>query len=486
MLRPVLLNSLILFFLMFLLKAFGQPLSEDEESPVGTINFDIRDGVNQISGQNVDITVLEGDINSLSLPDGTLLVTPYEGVSYEFGVKVSNAEILTLGDPDDGLAVVLDVLRNKERQIVFNPSKGESSLKSPEGCIKPGSYKIVPTAQVDQQRPCPTEDHIGPEGLTFFSAHLGRGSSEGVNDTPLSGAGSSGFDNGDDDTLSRGHYGKGFTIPGDELGLPLFNRMDSLNDIVTTMLTPVSKGKMLDQFMPQEGGLAQPETTAIYVLYTEYSLYSSHDHERVKLLSFVENVLGSLKDEELRMLHMFLTTEDMPMQDFKATYTDSGRGERYSTNTLFGRWLNCKGLHLKERIETWLKCRDINLVDNASSQQRTGWVDQQFYFSRQNIGELHKLLSGHDYKWNGIAGCLGLQYGEIQAILKDNPIGTVSEHLLTTLNRWVENKAGNKKPPTLEVICKALRSSVVGLGAVANSVEASFSFRKKASVGASH
>ena len=95
-----------------------------------------------------------------------------------------------------------------------------------------------------------------------------------------------------------------------------------------------------------------------------------------------------------------------------------------------------------------------------------------------DIQELMTLLGNHSSKWNGIGTALGFLPGELNTIeadltlmVKDAP----RSYLKRVLEKWVEwpNDEHDIKP-TLSSLCKALRSGLVGLGALATKVENHF------------
>ena len=75
------------------------------------------------------------------------------------------------------------------------------------------------------------------------------------------------------------------------------------------------------------------------------------------------------------------------------------------------------------------------------------------------------------FKWDSVAMMLGFDHGHIKAIGRNHP-GDVQACMVDALNIWSTwpNKQYKKKP-TLESLCKALRSVTVGFGSTATDLE---------------
>ena len=84
------------------------------------------------------------------------------------------------------------------------------------------------------------------------------------------------------------------------------------------------------------------------------------------------------------------------------------------------------------------------------------------------IAHLHK----HAYKWREIGGALNFEQGELENI--SHAAGNDPQQLLTKLlTEWSQwPTEDHPTDPTLESLCKALRSGMVGLGKMAKDLEA--------------
>ena len=78
-------------------------------------------------------------------------------------------------------------------------------------------------------------------------------------------------------------------------------------------------------------------------------------------------------------------------------------------------------------------------------------------------------LRKHAYKWREIGSALGFEHGELENISHSSPRATTQQLLTELLSQWSQWPTADKpNAPTLERLCDALRSGMVGLGAVAN------------------
>ena len=82
-------------------------------------------------------------------------------------------------------------------------------------------------------------------------------------------------------------------------------------------------------------------------------------------------------------------------------------------------------------------------------------------------------LHNYAFRWREIGTALGFQHGELENIRHSLP-GANTQRLLTELlSQWSQwPTVDYPQPPTIERLCDALRSSLVGLGAEANSLYA--------------
>ena len=93
--------------------------------------------------------------------------------------------------------------------------------------------------------------------------------------------------------------------------------------------------------------------------------------------------------------------------------------------------------------------------------------------NEKDIDQLLCLLQNYSCKWRKIGLALGFVIPELNTIsnkpmlLMDAP----QSFLLELLTQWVQWPTKSHPPkPTLEALCKALKSSLVGLGSLADTV----------------
>ena len=90
----------------------------------------------------------------------------------------------------------------------------------------------------------------------------------------------------------------------------------------------------------------------------------------------------------------------------------------------------------------------------------------------RDVNSLTKSLSNYSYKWGDIGTSLDFLPGELKSIAQDNPQGSTQHHLKELLYRWAQWPTDDHlEEPTVDKLCHALRSNVVGLGAVASEIE---------------
>ena len=111
--------------------------------------------------------------------------------------------------------------------------------------------------------------------------------------------------------------------------------------------------------------------------------------------------------------------------------------------------------HIVESVEANAKSSDKVLTD-------------------QDLTKLLELIHNYSYKWDMIATSLGFLPAEVNSI-RGMPMLFMSaptSYLKEILNRWVQWPTDDHPTrPTLRVLCTSLRSSMVGLGALADKVE---------------
>ena len=78
-------------------------------------------------------------------------------------------------------------------------------------------------------------------------------------------------------------------------------------------------------------------------------------------------------------------------------------------------------------------------------------------------------LCNYGYKWKEIGLALGFLNEELEGILYSDPRAKVQQLLVEVLSQWSQwPTASHSDVPTMERLRDALRSGLVGLGAVAN------------------
>ena len=82
------------------------------------------------------------------------------------------------------------------------------------------------------------------------------------------------------------------------------------------------------------------------------------------------------------------------------------------------------------------------------------------------VSHLHKDAS---HKWSEIGLALNFRDGELKSIIQSFPRATTQQLLTELLSQWCQwPTADHSDVPTMERLCDALRSGLVGLGAQAN------------------
>ena len=105
-----------------------------------------------------------------------------------------------------------------------------------------------------------------------------------------------------------------------------------------------------------------------------------------------------------------------------------------------------------------------NETENSCSETR---------LTQKDIVHLMELLQSHSYQWMMIGLSLGFLDPELTTILSKLRllVGAPSSYLQELLSQWVQwPTASHRTKPTLESLCAALRSSLVGLGSLADKV----------------
>lgn len=88
--------------------------------------------------------------------------------------------------------------------------------------------------------------------------------------------------------------------------------------------------------------------------------------------------------------------------------------------------------------------------------------------SQQDVNLLWGFLCHCAYKWEAIGSVLGFLPGELKNIAHSSPRSSVQHYLKEVLSQWAHWPTTNHpQVPTLERLCAALRSDLVGLGDVA-------------------
>lgn len=126
-------------------------------------------------------------------------------------------------------------------------------------------------------------------------------------------------------------------------------------------------------------------------------------------------------------------------------------------------------------------------VDQASSHAVATSIEIARVVDK-DVGFLVGLLCTHAYKWNDIGLALGFLSGEIGNISCIYP-PSPQKHLTELLSQWAQwPTPAHPQDPTVEAMCAALRSNLVGLGATANeldSMKSSFPSQQGTGIGTS-
>ena len=111
-------------------------------------------------------------------------------------------------------------------------------------------------------------------------------------------------------------------------------------------------------------------------------------------------------------------------------------------------------------------------------------VLNEHVLTEKDIGPLLNLIHNFSSKWASIGLGLGFAPPELNQI-NSNPsliLSAPTSYLTELLSRWVQWPTDDHPTkPTLEALCKTLRSSLVGLGQLAEKVE-----REMKSIGVSN
>ena len=94
--------------------------------------------------------------------------------------------------------------------------------------------------------------------------------------------------------------------------------------------------------------------------------------------------------------------------------------------------------------------------------------------TEKDIVTILSLLQKYSSKWNEIGLTLGFIKPELDTIFSMSKLfnGAPASYLQELLSQWVQwPTTDHPKNPTLEALCTALRSSLVGLGSLAEEVE---------------
>jgi hypothetical protein len=94
--------------------------------------------------------------------------------------------------------------------------------------------------------------------------------------------------------------------------------------------------------------------------------------------------------------------------------------------------------------------------------------------SEKDLVHLMRLLQSYSYKWNPIGLNLGFTQHELNNISATPTLlnGATVSYLQELLSQWIQwPTEEHQNNPTLGALCTALRSSLVGLGGLAEEVE---------------
>ena len=84
---------------------------------------------------------------------------------------------------------------------------------------------------------------------------------------------------------------------------------------------------------------------------------------------------------------------------------------------------------------------------------------------------MSKLCTQASHKWKEIGLALNFLDGELKGIEHSFPRATTQQLLTELLSQWTQwPTAEHPDVPTMEVLCDALRSGLVGQGALANDI----------------
>ena len=94
--------------------------------------------------------------------------------------------------------------------------------------------------------------------------------------------------------------------------------------------------------------------------------------------------------------------------------------------------------------------------------------------TEEEVAELLELIHTFSYKWDMIGIKIGFTLSELEDI-KSMPslfMSAPTSYLKELLSRWIQwPTLSHPTKPTLRALCSSLRSSLVGLGSLADKVE---------------
>ena len=116
---------------------------------------------------------------------------------------------------------------------------------------------------------------------------------------------------------------------------------------------------------------------------------------------------------------------------------------------------------------------NIKFLTFITSETENSATQTRLIMTQRDLVNLLKLLQSHSYQWKMIGLSLGFIDPELTTISNMHRLfmGAPTSFLQELLSQWVQwPTASHPTKPTLEALCAALQSSLVGLGSLADKV----------------
>ena len=138
---------------------------------------------------------------------------------------------------------------------------------------------------------------------------------------------------------------------------------------------------------------------------------------------------------------------------FTKEYSDGGESSQGQAREALQSHPNSEG----ESIELAMQCK-VRMISIAGTVVKS-----------EDVGFLMEHMLDYSYKWRWIGLSLRFRPGELENIRQSFPEKPTKYFLMELLSQWTQwPTTTHPHVPTMEKLCSALRSGLVGLGALAN------------------